>query len=257
MMEMNILVCIKPVPDVGGTINLTEDNKNIDTKNLGFAISPHEECAVEEAIQIVEKNGGSTTVLTLSSDDAQKQLRVSLALGMNKAVLLETQDCNWNANQTATAIANAVKDLEAANGPFNLIMFGGESADRANAQVGILVAHALDRPSINRITGLDIQEDKAIIKRDCEEGTEIYEVPLPAVISIKDGMNTPRFPTLRGTMQAKKKPLESFSVSPKDTGATFSKFTRPEVQSKQTEILGNGPEAAAKVVELLKKLEMV
>ena len=101
----------------------------------------------------MEKNGGSGTVLTLGTGDTQKQIRVSLALGMNKAVLLETDDCNWNANQTATAIANAIKDLEAANGVFNLILFGGESADRANAQVAVLVAHALDRPSINRITG--------------------------------------------------------------------------------------------------------
>lgn len=256
-MEMNVLVCIKPVPDVGGKINLTEDGKNIDSTNLGFTISPHEECAVEEAIQIVEKNGGSTTVLTLAPEDAQKQLKDSLARGMAKAVLLETENCNWNANQTAAAITNSVKELEAENGVFNLIMFGGESADRGNSQVGILVAHALDRPSVNRITGLDIEGDKAVIKRDCEEGTEIYELALPAIVSVKDGMNLPRFPSLRGTMQAKKKPMQRINVTPNDNGATFVKFTRPEVESKQTEILGQGPEAAGKVLELLKKLELV
>ena len=256
-MEKNILICIKPVPDVGGKINLTDDNKNIDAKNLGLTISPHEECAVEEAIQIVEKNGGSTTVLTLATDDAQKQLRDSLARGVTKAVLLETEDSNWNANQTAAAIANAIKDLEAANGVFDVIMFGGESADRGNSQVGILVAHVLGRPSVSWITGLDIEDDKVLIKRECDEGTEIYEVAQPVIVSVRDGMNQPRFPSLRGTMQARKKPLESISVSPDDSGCTFAQFSRPEVQSKQTEFLGNGPEAAAKVVELLKKLELV
>lgn len=254
---MNILVCIKRVPDVGGKINLTDDGKNIDAKNLGFAISPHEECAVEEAIKIVEESGGSTTVLTLGPEDAQKQLRDSLARGMAKAVLLETENSNWNPNQIAAAIANTVKELEVENGAFNLIMFGGESADRGNSQVAILVAHALDRPSLNGINGLEIQGDKALIKRDCEEGTEIYELELPAIVSVKDGMNLPRFPSLRGTMQAKKKPMQRTSVSPNDSGSAFVKFSRPEVQSKQTEILGHGPEAAGKVLDLLKQLELV
>lgn len=254
---MNILVCIKPVPDVGGKINLTDDNKNIDAKNLGLTISPHEECAVEEAIQIVEKDGGSNTVLTLGPENTQKQLRDSLARGMAKAVLLETENSNWNVNQTATAIANTVKELEAANGVFDLIMFGCESADRGNSQVGILVAHALDRPSVNGITGLDLEGDKATIKRECEKDTEVYEMALPAIVSVKDGMNLPRFPSLRGTMQAKKKPMERIGVSPDDSGSTFDKFSRPEVESKQTEYFGDGSEAAGKVVELLKKLELV
>ena len=102
---MNILVCIKQIPDVGGTIKLSDDYRDIDSRNLGFTISPHEECAVEEAIQLVKKAGGSATVLTLGIADSEKQLRDSLARGMNKGVLLHTENNNWNANQTAKPLS--------------------------------------------------------------------------------------------------------------------------------------------------------
>ncbi len=101
---MNILVCIKQIPDVGGKIKLSDDGRDIDSRNLGFTISPHEECAVEQAIQLVKAQGGSTTVLTLGIADYENQLRDSLARGMDKGVLLQTENSNWNANQIAHAI---------------------------------------------------------------------------------------------------------------------------------------------------------
>ena len=256
-MEMNILVCIKQIPDVGGKIKLSDDGRDIDSRNLGFTISPHEECAVEQAIQLVKEEGGSATVLTLGIADSENQLRDSLARGMNKGVLLQTENSNWNANQIANAITDNIKKMEADNGSFDLILFGGESADRGNAQVGVLVAHALDRPSVNGINGLDIAGNIALVKRDSDEGTENYELDLPAVLSVKDGMNLPRFPSLRGTVMAKKKPIQFIKVEPDDTGVSFLQFERTPEQSKQAVILGRGPEAAANVVQVLKKLELV
>lgn len=256
-MELNILVCIKQIPDVGGTIKLSDDDRDIDSRNLGSTISPHEECAVEEAIQLVKKEGGSATVLTLGTADSEQQLRESLARGMNKGVLLHAEDNNWNANQTARAIIDTIKKLETDDGIFDLILFGGESADRSNAQVGILVAHALDRPSVNGINGLEIAGNMALVKRDIDEGSENYELELPAVLSVKDGMNLPRFPSLKGTVMAKKKPIQFVEVESDDNGTAFLKFERAPEQSKQAVILGRGPEAAANVVQVLKKLELL
>ena len=256
-MDMNILVCIKQIPDVGGKIKLSDDSRNIDTKNLEFTISPHEECAVEQAIQLVNQEGGSTTVLTLGIAGSEEQLRDSLARGMDKGVLLHTDNNNWNANQTANAITDTIRKLESDNGIFDLILFGGESADRGNAQVGILVAQTLDRPSVNGINGLEIAGNMALVKRDCDDGIENYELDLPAVLSVRDGMNLPRFPSLRGTVMAKKKPVQIIEVEPDETGTTFLKFERPPEQGKQAVILGRGPEAAANVVQVLKKLELV
>jgi electron transfer flavoprotein beta subunit len=256
-MDMNILVCIKQIPDVGGKIKLSDDSRNIDTKNLGFTISPHEECAVEQAIQLVNQEGGSATVLTLGIAGSEEQLRDSLARGMDKGVLLHTDNNNWNANQTANAITDTIRKLESDNGIFDLILFGGESADRGNAQVGILVAQTLDRPSVNGINGLEIAGNMALVKRDSDDGIENYELDLPAVLSVRDGMNLPRFPSLRGTLMAKKKPIQIIEVEPDETGTTFLKFERPPEQGKQAVILGRGPEAAANVVQVLKKLELV
>ena len=119
---MNILVCIKRVPDVGSKFRLTDDGKAIDTTSLGFTISPHEECAVEEAISIIEKTGGNATVLTLGPEEAEEQLKDSLARGMTDAILLKTDTPEWDPSQTAQAIIETVKNEEEKNGPFDLLM---------------------------------------------------------------------------------------------------------------------------------------
>ncbi len=143
---MRILVCVKRVPATGGQITLTADERDIDARFLGFTVSPHEECAVEEAVRIIEARGGTSAVLTLGPESAADQLRDAMAIGIDGAVLLETDGSDWDPGATATAITDAIRDMEAANGPFDLILFGNESADSGGFQVGIRVAVALDRP---------------------------------------------------------------------------------------------------------------
>lgn len=113
---MNVLVCVKRVPQTGGRIVLTADGQEIDTKFLGFTISPHEECGVEEAVRITEAGGGESTVLTLGSAAAEEQLRDAMALGIDRAVLLETDGSEWDPFSTAAAIADAIRAQEAAGG---------------------------------------------------------------------------------------------------------------------------------------------
>jgi electron transfer flavoprotein beta subunit len=148
---MNILVCVKRVPQTGGRIVLTADGQSIDTRFLGHTISPHEECGVEEAVRIVEKEGGSSAVLTLGPAEAEEQLRDAMAIGIDRAVLLETDGTEWDPVSTAGVIAETVEAQEVANGEFDLLLFGNEAGDTGDLQVGVRVAVALGRPVINGI----------------------------------------------------------------------------------------------------------
>ena len=143
---MRILCCVKRVPITGGRMVLTADAQAIETKHLGFTISPHEECGVEEAVRIVESGGGEVVVLTLGPEEAAEQIRDCMAIGADRGIHLVSSE-EWDAQATASAIAEAVRGEE----PFDLIVFGNESADAGGYQVGIRVAYALGLPVV---TGL-------------------------------------------------------------------------------------------------------
>ncbi len=251
---MNVFVCIKRVADIGAKFDLTEDRQAISTRNLGFTISPHEECAVEEAVRLVEENGGTATVLTLGPDKAEEQLRDSLARGVDRSILLETDGKEWDPGETARAIVDAIQKEET---DYDLFLFGNESADTGDFQVGVRVAHALDLPCVAGIKSLAIENGKAVAKREIDEGWEVYEVPLPAVVTVKEGINLPRYPSLRGKMKAKKKPVDKKTPEKAGADLQMQQLRLPPEIKKEAEILGEGPAAAPKVVELLKSLEVI
>ena len=147
---MNVLVCVKRVPLTGGRISLTEDARAIQTRHLGFTVSPHEECGAEEAIRLVEQHGGTSTVLTLGPAEAEEQLRDLMAIGIDQAIHLVTDGEEWDPQATAAAIVAAVR---AAPEPFDLILFGTESADAGNYQVAIRVADRARAPGGQRHQG--------------------------------------------------------------------------------------------------------
>jgi electron transfer flavoprotein beta subunit len=254
---MNILVCIKRVPATGGKVTLTSDEQEIDTRFLGFTISPHEECAVEEAVRLTERHGGSAAVLTLGPEATLEQLRDSMAMGVERAVLLETDGREWDAAATAAAIVEAVRAEPA---PFDLILFGNESADTGNFQVGIRVAQALDWPCITGVNGvksLEIEDGAAVARREVAGGWEVFSARLPAVITVKEGINLPRYPSFQGRIKAKKKDIPRLKPEWKAGGLEKIRLRLPPAQDSTVEILGNGPEAASKAVELFKRLGMV
>src|SRR5580765_274324 len=181
---MRVLACVKRVPATGGRIVLTPDGSEIDVRYLGFTISPHEECAVEEAVRIVEAHGGSSTVLTLGPAEAEAQLRDAMAIG------LETDGRDWDPVATAGALVETIRAQEAANGAFDLILFGNESADSGGFQVGIRVAAALDRPVVTGVKALQPGDARVVARRESVSGGwESYDVALPAVVSVKEGIN--------------------------------------------------------------------
>lgn len=248
---MRILVCVKRVPAPGARIVLTADGQEVDTKLLSFAISPHEECAVEEAVRLAEDNDGTVTVLTVGPPEAEEQLRASLAVGAHEAVLIPTGGSDWDPISTSTAIAAAIDDLEA-NGPFDLILFGNESADAGGYQVGIRVARSLGRPVVNGIKGIDLDEGSARLRRETATGSEIYQVPLPAVISVREGINLPRYPTLKGRLNAKKVEIDRFEQEPVGSGQAMVRLITPVQEVTETAILGD----ASAVVDLFEELQV-
>jgi len=251
---MRVLVCVKRVPAPGAKINITADGQAVDTAYLAFTTSPHEECAVEEAVQLVERHGGESTVLTLGPGEAVEQLRYAASIGIDKAVLLPIDGGDWDPQRTAAAIASAICDLESADGPFDLILFGNESADSGNFQVGVRVAHALGRPNVNGIKGITLHGDSVHARRESDAGVEVYAVPLPAVFGVKEGINLPRYPTMKGRLNAKKVAVETVEPYGEAGGQQMVTLVQAAEQASQTVMLGHGPEAASAVVDLLEEL---
>ncbi len=249
---MNILCCVKRVPMTGGRIVLTADEQAIETRHLGFTISPHEECGVEEAVRLVEQHGGSSTVLTLGPAEAEEQLRDCMALGIDRAILL-LADEEFDGQATARAILEAIEAERAAGTEYDLIFFGNESADAGNYQVGIRVAHALDRPCATGLKGVAVADGSVRCEQEVPGGRDVYTLPLPAVVTVKEGLNLPRYPSVPGRMRAKRKPLETRTPVRAGGGVEKVRLVVPEGQGKQAQILGHGAEAAPAVVEILRQ----
>jgi electron transfer flavoprotein beta subunit len=251
---MKILVCVKRVPLTGGKIVLTEDDRAISTRHLGFTISPHEECGAEEAVRLIEQFGGSSTVLTLGPPEAEEQLRDAMALGIDRAIHLVTDGTEWDPQATAAAIVEAIR---ADTDRYDLLLFGNESADAGNYQIPIRVAHALGMPCVTGVKGITAGDGTIRCEQEVSGGRDLYELPLPAVVSVKEGINLPRYPSVPGRMRAKKKPVAASTPARPEPRLEMVRLAVPGGAGKQTEVLGNGPEAAPAVVEVLRELGLV
>ena len=248
---MKVLACVKRVPLTGGKITLTPDEQAIQTRHLGFTISPHEECACEEAIRLVAQHGGSSTVLTLGPAEAEEQLRDMMAIGIDRGIHLLTDGAEWDPQATAGAIVAAVK---AEPEPFDLILFGTESADAGNYQVAIRVAYALGLPVVNGIKAITVDGSSLRCEHEVSGGRDVYELTMPAVVTVMEGINLPRYPSVPGRMRAKRKPVAASEPARSDARLKLVRLVLPEASGKQVEILGSGADAAPKVVEILQEI---
>jgi electron transfer flavoprotein beta subunit len=254
---LNVLVCVKRVPATAGHIALTPDAQDIDTRYLGFTISPHEECAVEEAVRLIEKYGGSSTVLTLGPEVAMDQLRDAMALGIDRAVLLQTDGREWDPLATADAIVESIEADRAAGHLYDLIMFGNESADSAGYQIGVRVAEALDLPCVTGIKALQVSDGAVKVRRQTESGWERADLPLPAVLTVKEGLNLPRYPSLPGRLKAKKKEIERRTPEWRNGGLEKVRLKLPVQASHTVEMLGKTGDVGVELVELFQQLQLL
>ena len=265
---VEICVCVKRVPMVGGAIAVTPDGQDVDVTMSGFTVSPHEECAVEEAVQITERLGGTVTVLTLGPPEAAGQLRDMLALGAHRGVLLQTDGAEWGPVATAAAIAEVVR-----NGGYELLLFGNEAADTGGYQVPVRVSHLLGLQCVTGIKRLDfaggsggssprantlpVGEDapeRILAGREYRGAEEVFDVALPAVVSVKEGINLPRYPSLPGRLRAKRAVIETIEPAFAADRLRKERLRVPASSGKRAQVLGAGSDAVPALVDLLDEL---
>jgi electron transfer flavoprotein beta subunit len=254
---MDVLVCIKRVPDTAAAITLTDDQMAVDARHVGYTVSPHEEAAVELAVQTAQETGGSATVLTLGTDDAVEQLRNALAVGCTAAVLIEAEPDTFGPADVAREIAQVVRAHEARGTSYGLILLGNDASDTGDFQVGIRLAYELDRPVLTGASTITLQGQSVRTRAEGPEGTDIWEAPVPAVVTVMEGGVEPRYPSIPGRMKAKKVQIETVEASQQPAGPQRIRLTLPPVPPSQVEVLGEGAAAAPAVVDLLEKLGVV
>jgi electron transfer flavoprotein beta subunit len=259
MTELNVLVCIKRVPGSAGTVVLTDDGMDVDTKHVGYTVSPHEECAVEAAVQLTETHGGEATVLTLGPDDAIEQLRDALAMGVRQAVHVVADNRHYGPADVAEAVAGVARARAEAGTPFDLLLFGTDAADTGDFQVGIRTSYLLGVPVVSGVRAFDVDPGARTVTAtgDGPDGEETFEVPLPAVLTVKEGGITPRYPSIPGRLKAKKAPVEQVVPAGAPAGTGRLRLAMPPEVPSQVEILGEGADAAPALVDVLQKIGVV
>ncbi len=245
---MNIVVCVKHVPDTETVIKIAGDGKSIEPAGIKWVLNPYDEFAVEAALQLKEKAGeGEVTVVTLGPDAAAAALRTALAMGADKAILLKGDAGFSRGLGVAKALAAVIREL-----PCDVLLFGSRSVDDDNAQVGPMVATLLDLPCATTITKLAIDGATATFERPIEGGVEAGTTPLPAAFTCHKGLNEPRYASLKGIMAAKKKPVEERTPAALAAELELVSLAFPP-ERPPGRIVGEGAAAVPELVRLLRE----
>ncbi len=244
---MNILVCVKRVPDTETRVRVGSDGASIDSSGVKFVLSPYDEFAVEAALRLKEARGeGEVVAVSLGDDSSQETLRSALAMGADRAVLLKGE-VSLDGLATARALA---AEVEAHDAP--LVLLGVKAADDDQQQVGPMLATLLGRPCATAVSSFEVKEGSVICRRGVDGGTETVELPLPAVLTITKGEYEPRYASLKGIMAAKRKPLESKEAATSDSRIRVAAMELPAERSGGR-IGGEGPDAVPELLRLLRE----
>lgn len=255
---MNILVFIKQVPDTASRIKIAAGGKSIDETDISWITSPYDEYALEEALKIKESKGtGKVTVVSFGPDRAATLLRNALATGADEAVHVNDPALEGaDAYGTAQVLAAVAKSR-----PSDILFFGKTGVGMDQAQVPTMVAEILGLPSVTQIAKLELGDGKVTAHREIEGATEVVEASLPVVLAAEKGLNEPRYPSLKGIMAAKKKPIETVNASalglnPAEIGAasnsvTLNSLSLPPERQGGKILTGDPQEAVKQLVDLL------
>ena len=242
---MNIIVCLKQVPDTESQIKVAPDGKSIVTDDIKWVMNPYDEFGVEEALLLREKFGGEVTVVGLGPKRVTESIRTALAMGADKGILICDDALDGSDSlATAKALAAAIKDLD-----YDLVFTGQRGVDDDSGLVGTSLAELLGIPNLSLIVKIDVSEDGKTVKanRPIEGQTLVIESSLPALITAQKGLNEPRYASLPGIMKAKKKPLEEKALA--DLGLDASEFGSGARKLKIMELTPPPARAAGKIVE--------
>ncbi|HEX3273826.1 MAG TPA: electron transfer flavoprotein subunit beta/FixA family protein [Gemmatimonadales bacterium] len=244
---MNIAVCVKRVPDMELRFSIGADRRSLDQAGLKFDLSDFDCYALEVALQLAEKRAGSEVVLiSVGPDGVQETLRKGLAMGATRAIQLKADEVPVDGFAVAQALAAELK-----TGTYDLILFGRMATDTASGTVGPMVAELLGLPCVSAISHLDIADGRGTARRDLEGAAETVEFPLPAVLSIDEGIARARLATLKGIMAAKKKPLETRPAALGQVRLTVEAMALPAERSGP-KFVGQGADAVPELVQRLR-----
>lgn len=244
---MNIAVCIKQVPDTETKAKIAGDGKSIVEEGVKWIINPYDEFAIEEALKLTEKHGGEVTIISLGPAGIDKTIREALAMGAHKAIRIEAPKIPFDPSVIAKALAEVLKE----NG-YDLIMFGQRGIDSDHSMIPSMVAQALNLPCVPLVVKLEVDGNSVTAYREIEGGDEKLSFKLPGIISAQRGLNIPRYRSLKGIMQAKKKEIEVKQITLKEEKMTISKMEYPP-EKAAGKIVGEGAEAVPELVRLLKE----
>ncbi len=254
---MNIIVCMKQVPDTAARITVSGDGKGIETGDLSYVVNPYDEYGVEEALKVKEKLGGEVVVISLGPDRATEAIRTCLAMGADRAIHLKDEAFEGaDPFMTAKALAAVISGME-----FDLIFCGKQAVDDNAAFVGPALAEFLGIPQATVITKLTPAEDgKTItVEREVEGGKEALEVPLPALVTTQKGLNEPRYASLPGIMKAKKKEIKIVDAAALGSGDALAakvkaqSWSSPPERKAGKKIPGEPADAVKELVRMLKE----
>lgn len=243
---MKIAVCVSQVPDTTTKVKVGPDGKTIDPAGVTYIINPYDEFAVEAALQLKEKNGGETVVISVGKDSNKEAIKKAYAMGIEKGILVKT-DAEMDSYTVARNLADILKDINA-----DIVLFGKQSIDYDDMQVGNITAEMLSIPSISVVVSLSVEGSKVVCEREIEGGKEIVEAALPVAISAQRGLNNPRYPNLKGIMAAKSKPIEERQPTYTENKTEVLGMSLPKSKPKG-KIVGTDVSAVPELVKLLRE----
>jgi electron transfer flavoprotein beta subunit len=239
---MNVLVCAKQIPDPNAPGKLDPQSKRLVREGVDLVLDPGDEHAVEAGLQLVEKDGGEVTVISMGPPKALDAIRRALAMGAQRGILVTDPELeNSDALSTARAIAAAIKDRS-----FELVICGTESTDGSTGAMPAQLAELLEWPLLSFAKRLEVSGGKAVIDRQTDQGYDVVEAPLPAVVTVTGGINEARYPALRGIMQAKSKEVKQVGLA--ELGLT-GQAGRAALTQQVTEVTPAEARKAGEVVE--------
>lgn len=252
---MNIIACVKQVPDTESQIRVKPDGSGIDDTGIKWVMNPYDEFGVEEGLRLKEKLGGEMTIVSLGPARALESIRTALAMGADKGIHINDPAFDGaDAYVTATALAAAIRNI-----PYDIIFCGQRAIDDDSGQVGAILAELLNIPQVTVVTKIDVDGNSAKVIRPIEGAQLLIESSLPAVITAQKGLNEPRYASLPGIMKAKKKPVEVRDASSLgvtvDMKARVVKTLPPPARASGKIICGDDPAAKAKELARLLREE--
>jgi len=244
---VNIAVCMKQTPDTTTKVKIADDGKSIVKDGITWIINPYDEFAIEEALRLTEKHGGEVTIISLGPASIEKTIREALAMGAHKAIRIHAEEIPDDPLVTANALVTVLTE-----GNYDLIFLGKQAIDDDHAQLASMVAEAMNLPGVTVVVELNIEGDRGTALREIEGGHERVSFSLPAVIGAQRGLNEPRYRSLKGIMQAKKKPIEVKELELSAGNYEIEKLEYPPAK-QAGKIFDNGAEAVPEVVRLLRE----